>query len=64
MWELRRGQLRNEALDTFAYALAALTGLIAAGVDLEAEAQRFASLPVLGPPPSAPRIVRSSFMNR
>lgn len=64
MWELRRGQLRNEALDTFVYALAALSGLISAGVDLEAEALRFANIPILGPGSATPRIVRSSFMNR
>lgn len=39
-WEVKQKGTRNEALDTFVYALAALTGLVTLGIDLEAERSR------------------------
>ncbi|MEM6440054.1 MAG: phage terminase large subunit family protein [Pseudomonadota bacterium] len=69
-WELRRPGARNEALDCFVYALAALHGLPAQGLRLEAEAEAMAARPMEGEAPAAdrdraaapPRVIRSKRM--
>jgi phage terminase large subunit GpA-like protein len=69
-WEPKRAGIRNEALDTYVYALAALHGLYAAGFKLADEAERMALMPVKGAPPVAqpapPRAapVRSKWLTR
>ena len=45
-WQLKRDGERNEALDTFVYAMAALHGLISMGLRLNDEAKRIADLPI------------------
>ena len=68
-WQPRSPDARNEALDTTVYAMAALHGLIAAGVSLNREAQTIeaAELKVPGvvsavPTPPRPTVIRSSWM--
>lgn len=46
VWMLQKADARNEALDTFVYAHAALHGLAAAGLNLNLEAKRMKTLPL------------------
>lgn len=48
VWMLKSDGARNEALDTYVYATAALHGLNAAGLNLNQEAARLASIPLKG----------------
>ncbi len=49
-WQPKRDGERNEALDTFVYATAALHGLVAMGLRLNEEAAAMAALPTRGVP--------------
>ncbi len=49
-WQPKRDGERNEALDTFVYATAALHGLVAMGLRLNDEAAAIAVLPTRGAP--------------
>jgi len=62
-WEPKTKGARNEALDTFGYALAALTGLTTLGINLEAEKERI-ELAAAGKTEPAPTKVKSKFMRR
>lgn len=62
-WQPKKSGLRNEALDTFVYSLAALTGLLSLGFSLENEAALIKASAI----PSnqnSPRVHRSKFMQR
>jgi len=52
-WQPKRDGERNEALDTFVYATAALHGLVAMGLRLNDEAVAMAMLPTRGAPVTA-----------
>lgn len=52
-WQPKRDGERNEALDTFVYATAALHGLVAMGLRLNDEAAAMAMLPARGAPAMA-----------
>lgn len=53
VWELKSVGRRNEALDVSVYAEAALRGLIAMGLDVNAEAERIAARYAIDAPPSS-----------
>ena len=60
-WQPKRDGERNEALDTFVYAHAALHGLISMGLRLNEEVEGMATVPVqLGT--TAGRVIRSAWM--
>jgi phage terminase large subunit GpA-like protein len=60
-WQPKRDGERNEALDTFVYAHAALHGLISMGLRLNEEVEGVASVPVQ-PGAEAGRVIRSAWM--
>jgi phage terminase large subunit GpA-like protein len=60
-WQPRREGERNEALDTFVYASAALQGLISMGLRLNEEVEGMASLPAR-PGAEPARVIRSAWM--
>ncbi|HHM12589.1 MAG TPA: phage terminase large subunit family protein, partial [Planctomycetaceae bacterium] len=60
-WQPKRDGERNEALDTFVYAHAALHGLISMGLRLNEEVERLAVVP-LQPDAEAGRVIRSAWM--
>ena len=73
LWVPKRDGERNEALDTFVYAMAALHGLMSMGLQLNVAAAALLDAPMRdavapGTPPTAPkpqpRIFKSSWMNR
>jgi phage terminase large subunit GpA-like protein len=61
-WQPKRDGERNEALDTFVYAHAALHGLISMGLRLNEEVEGMASAPP-HPGVEAARVIRSAWMN-
>lgn len=71
-WEPKRAGERNEALDTFGYAMAALHGLISQGLQLNREAVTLADAPLreaapnvqIRPADPAPKVFRSNWMAR
>ena len=67
LWQPRREGERNEALDTTVYAMAALHGLIAMGLRLNAEADAIGAAPAKGllaqaKPAEPPKVIRSRWM--
>ncbi|MGC9420692.1 MAG: phage terminase large subunit family protein, partial [Rhodovulum sp.] len=60
-WQPKRDGERNEALDTFVYAHAALHGLISMGLRLNEEVEGVASVPVR-PGAEAGRVIRSAWL--
>lgn len=64
-WVPRRDGVRNEALDCYVYALAALHGAYAAGFRLADEAAKVARRSgEAGAPPVRPSVIRSKWMGR
>jgi phage terminase large subunit GpA-like protein len=73
-WELKRPGERNEALDTMVYALAALNGLLASGLRLNAEAAAIEAVPLRAdaapherparPARPIPATIRSAWLDR
>jgi len=65
-WQLKRDGERNEALDTFVYASAALQGLISMGLRLNEEAEAVAAAGRNGEMPArndtAAKVIRSAWM--
>lgn len=59
-WQPKREGERNEALDTYVYATAALHGLISMGLRLNEEAERTVSAPVAGTP--MPTVIKSKWI--
>lgn len=67
LWQPRREGERNEALDTTVYAMAALHGLIAMGLRLNAEADALSAavhkgVPGKAKPAEPPKVIRSRWM--
>ena len=60
-WQPKRDGERNEALDTFVYAHAALHGLISMGMRLNEEAEAFAGRAAM-PPRAIPKAIKSAWM--
>ena len=61
-WQPKRDGERNEALDTFVYAEAALHGLICLGLRLNEEVEGVASAPTR-PGVEGGRVIRSSWLH-
>lgn len=66
-WQPKRDGERNEALDTFVYAMAGLQGLISMGLRLNDEVEVMAAVKIKGdgtirPTKPAPPVIRSTWM--